>query len=149
MIIEKMTGMYFDQYLKENVFDICGMKSTGYYELDRLPAKCANNYIYCADTKDYRTNIFSVDVKGTGAGGAFITVRDIISFWTNLVRDSYNYHKNRVLRFFPSLVYLSLLRRCLSENKIREVSVLYTKSRSPGDGSLALCCRVNLDRGYE
>ena len=69
MMIEKITGMYFDQYLKENVFDICGMKSTGYYELDRLPAKCANNYIYCDDTKDYRTNIFSVDAKGTGAGG--------------------------------------------------------------------------------
>ena len=45
------------------------MDETGYYELDRLPAKCANNYIYCDDTKDYRTNIFSVDAKGTGAGG--------------------------------------------------------------------------------
>lgn len=63
MIIEKVTGMYFDRYLKESIFDICGMKSTGYYELDKLPAKCANNYIYCHDTNDYRTNIFSVDVK--------------------------------------------------------------------------------------
>lgn len=85
MIIEKVTGKYFDQYLKENIFDICGMKSTGYYELDRLPSKCANNYIYCTDTNDYRTNIFSVDVKGTGAGGAFVTVKDIIRFWTNLL----------------------------------------------------------------
>ncbi|MCM1538815.1 MAG: beta-lactamase family protein [bacterium] len=86
MIIEKITGMYFDQYLKENIFDICGMKSTGYYELDKLPSKCANSYIYCADTNDYRTNIFSVDVKGNGAGGAFITVKDIIRFWTNLLK---------------------------------------------------------------
>lgn len=85
MIIEKVTGMCFDQYLKKNVFDVCGMKLTGYYELDKLPPKCANNYIYCADTDDYRTNIFSVDVKGTGAGGAFITVKDIINFWTNLL----------------------------------------------------------------
>ena len=85
MIIEKVTGMYFDEYLKVNLFDVCDMKSTGYYELDRLPSKCANNYIYCADTNDYRTNIFSVDVKGTGAGGAFITVKDIISFWVNLL----------------------------------------------------------------
>lgn len=85
MIIEKVTGMYFDQYLKENVFDVCNIKSTGYYELDRLPSKCANNYIYCADTNDFRTNIFAVDVKGTGAGGAFITVKDIVSFWVNLV----------------------------------------------------------------
>lgn len=85
MIIEKVTGMYFDQYLKANIFDVCGMKSTGYYELDKLPSKCANSYIYCADTSDFRTNIFSVDVKGTGAGGAFITVKDIMNFWTSLL----------------------------------------------------------------
>lgn len=85
MIIEKVTGMYFDQYLKTNIFDVCEMNSTGYYELDRLPAKCANHYIYCADTNDFRTNIFSVDVKGTGAGGAFITVKDIVNFWMNLL----------------------------------------------------------------
>lgn len=85
LIIEKIAGTYFDGYLKQHVFDPCGMKSTGYYELDRLPSKCAVNYIYCRDTDDYRTNIFSVDVKGTGAGGAFITVKDIIAFWNNLL----------------------------------------------------------------
>ncbi len=85
MMIEKVTGMYFDQYLKENIFDRCGMKATGYYELDKLPARCANNYIFCPDTNEYRTNIFSVDAKGTGAGGAFITVKDIVRFWTHLL----------------------------------------------------------------
>lgn len=85
MIIEKVTEMHFDEYLKENVFDVCGMKSTGYYELDRLPPRCANHYIYCADTDDYRTNIYSVDAKGTGAGGAFVTVKDMVRFWTNLI----------------------------------------------------------------
>lgn len=85
MIIENVTRMMFDQYLKANIFDVCDMKSTGYYELDRLPVKCANNYIYCAETKDYRTNIYSVDVKGTGAGGAFISVKDIVSFWECLL----------------------------------------------------------------
>lgn len=88
MIIEKITGMYFDRYLKESIFDKCGMTSTGYYELDRLPAKCANNYIYCNDTNSCRTNIFSVDAKGTGAGGAFITVGDILNFWTNLLEGN-------------------------------------------------------------
>lgn len=83
-VLEKVSGMYFDQYLKANVFDVCGMESTGYFELDRLPAKCANSYIYCEQTADYRTNIFSVDAKGTGAGGAFITVRDIVNFWNGL-----------------------------------------------------------------
>lgn len=61
------------------------MKSTGYYELDKLPSRCANSYIYCPDTRDFRTNIFSVDVKGTGAGGAFVTVTDIVRFWIKLL----------------------------------------------------------------
>lgn len=85
MIIEKVTGMEFDQYLQKKVFDVCGMDSTGYYELDRLPAKCANHYIYCPRTQDYRTNIFSVDAKGTGAGGAFVTVKDVERFWQGLL----------------------------------------------------------------
>ena len=84
LIIEAVTGTEFDRYLKEKIFDVCGMDSTGYYELDRLPAKCASNYIFCPETNDYRTNIFSVDAKGTGAGGAFITVKDIIRFWRAL-----------------------------------------------------------------
>lgn len=87
-IIEKVTGMYFDDYLKKNIFDVCDMKSTGYYAFDRLPARCANSYIYCSDTNDFRTNIYSTDVKGTGAGGAFITVKDMVNFWTNLTNGN-------------------------------------------------------------
>ena len=84
-IMEKVTGMYFDRYLQTNIFDVCGMTSTGYYELDKLPSKCANHYIYCANTNDFRTNIYSVDAKGTGAGGAYITVKDVAAFWTALL----------------------------------------------------------------
>ena len=73
-IIEKITGMDFDVYLKQNVFDRCGMSGTGYFSFDRLPSKCANSYIYCPDTDDYRTNIYSVGAKGTGDG-----------FWTGLL----------------------------------------------------------------
>ncbi len=84
MILEKITGMVFDAYLQQHVFEACGMKATGYYELDRLPAGCAANYIYDAATDSYRTNIYSVDAKGTGAGGAFITLPDIVRFWEGL-----------------------------------------------------------------
>lgn len=81
MVIERKTGMEFDRYLKENVFDVCHMTGTGYYEMDKLPAKCANSYVYCNGPDDFRTNIFCVDAKGTGAGGAFITAPDIVKFW--------------------------------------------------------------------
>jgi CubicO group peptidase (beta-lactamase class C family) len=85
LIIEKIAGMLFDDYLEKNVFCPCGMTNTGYYELDRLPAKCANSYIYDESRKEYYTNIYSVDAKGTGAGGAFTTVPGVEKFWDNLL----------------------------------------------------------------
>lgn len=84
-IIEQVTQKPFDAYLQEVIFDRCHMISTGYYELDRLPSDCANNYIHCDSSDTYRTNIFSVDAKGTGAGGAFITAEDISKFWDALI----------------------------------------------------------------
>jgi CubicO group peptidase (beta-lactamase class C family) len=85
LIIEKITGMLFDEYLEENVFRQSEMFNTGYYELDRLPAKCANSYIYDESRKEYYTNIYSVDAKGTGAGGAFTTAPDVEKFWDNFL----------------------------------------------------------------
>lgn len=85
MILEKVTGLEFDRYLEESIFAPCKMKHTGYYELDRLPAKCAFHYIFDEKRNDFRTNIYSVDVKGTGAGGAFTTIGDIRLFWKNLL----------------------------------------------------------------
>lgn len=88
LIIEKITGERFDVYLKTNVFEPSKMVDTGYFELDRLPAKCANSYIWDEERKGFYTNIYSVDVKGTGAGGAFTTVLDIGKFWTSLLNNS-------------------------------------------------------------
>jgi CubicO group peptidase (beta-lactamase class C family) len=85
LIIEKVTGILFDEYLSKTVFGPCGMVNTGYYELDRLPEKCANAYIYDDKRKEYYTNIYSVDAKGSGAGGAFTTIVDVRKFWENLL----------------------------------------------------------------
>lgn len=85
MIIEEIMHVSFDEYLHKHVFLPCGMTSTGYYELDRLPARCASNYIEDKATNSYRTNIYSVDAKGTGAGGAFTTIDDIALFWRGLL----------------------------------------------------------------
>lgn len=85
LIIEYVTGQPFDRYLTEQVFQPCKMLDTGYYELDHLPAKCANAYIFDESTQTYYTNIYAVDAKGSGAGGAFTTVVDVEKFWQNLL----------------------------------------------------------------
>ncbi len=84
LVIEELTGKPFDEALGNMIFEPCHMKDTGYYELDRLPANCANAYIYDEERGEYRTNIFSVDAKGTGAGGAFTTAPDVELFWKGL-----------------------------------------------------------------
>lgn len=104
LMIESVTGMPFDAYLQQAVFHPCGMNDTGYYELDRLPARCAHAYILDEATGDYYTNIYSVDVKGTGAGGAFTTVWEVHRFWSGLtsgillspdmVRNMFSPHAN-------------------------------------------------------
>ena len=85
LIIESVTGQLFDEYLGEKVFRPCEMLDTGYYEFDRLPAKCANAYVFDEAKQQYFTNIYSVDAKGTGAGGAFTTVVDVEKFWQKLL----------------------------------------------------------------
>ena len=85
LIIEQIAHVPFDEYLAETIFKPCGMPHTGYYELDRLPPNCANSYIYDEQRKGYYTNIYSVDVKGTGAGGAFTTIADVENFWGHLL----------------------------------------------------------------
>ncbi len=85
LILEAITCVPFDAYLKKTIFDPCGMTDTGYYELDRLPERCASAYIRDEETGGYYTNIYSVDVKGSGAGGAYTTVADIEKFWSCLI----------------------------------------------------------------
>ena len=87
LVIEAVVKMPFDEYLRKVIFEPCAMVNTGYYELDRLPAKCAFSYIYDDEKNDYRTNIFSIDAKGTGAGGAFTTAPDVQKFWDALLGE--------------------------------------------------------------
>lgn len=84
LIIEAVTGLLFDEYLIREIFTPCGMDSTRYHEYDRLPANCANVYIYDKIKDDYYTNIYSSGAKGTGDGGAYTTVADVERFWRNL-----------------------------------------------------------------
>lgn len=83
-ILEECTGMLFDEYLRARIFEPAGMTGTGYPEMDRLPGNCANAYILDDAKQEYYTNIYSVDVKGTGCGGAYTTVGDAARFWDAL-----------------------------------------------------------------
>lgn len=103
LIIEEITGKAFDVYLQETIFNSCKMTDTGYFELDRLPAKCAFSYIYDKEKDDYRTNIFSIDAKGSGAGGAFTTALDVEKFWMALLSGKLINKESLKMMFSPQV----------------------------------------------
>lgn len=84
LIMEILTDMPFDEYLKRMVFAPCGMSNTSYQEYDRPEPNTANVYIPDLNRGGYYTNIYSSTAKGMGDGGAFTTVGDLERFWRGL-----------------------------------------------------------------
>lgn len=62
LIIEEITGLTFQEYVQENVFNICGMNDTGYFRLDQLPERTAVGYIDHGLT--WSSNIYSIPIVG-------------------------------------------------------------------------------------
>src|SRR5699024_9827384 len=83
LIVEQATGLAFTKYVEENIFKKADMEHSGYFELDRLPEKTAIGYIELPDDA-WKTNIYSLPVKGGADGGAFVTVSDMEKLWDAL-----------------------------------------------------------------
>ena len=85
LVVEQVIGKGFDDFVTENIFKRASMEHSGYYELDALPRNTALGYI---DEEDgsWKSNIYSVPVKGGADGGAFITVEDMHRFWQALMK---------------------------------------------------------------
>jgi CubicO group peptidase (beta-lactamase class C family) len=83
LIVEQQTGIAFTEYVEKNIFQRCGMGSSGYFPLNQLPTNTANGYIKQEDGT-WKTNIYSIPYKGGADGGAFITAPDMIRFWEAL-----------------------------------------------------------------
>jgi CubicO group peptidase (beta-lactamase class C family) len=87
LLVEALSGMSFSDYVELYIFKPCGMKQSGYFTLDALPANCALGYIEEADGS-WRTNIYSIPVKGGSDGGAFVTAPDMQLFWDGLMNHN-------------------------------------------------------------
>jgi len=86
LIVESLGGMSFSKYVEENVFAPAGMKDSGYFRTDQLPAGTAFSYINEPKTDSWRTNFFAVPIKGAPDGGAYTTAPDTHSFWKALFK---------------------------------------------------------------
>ncbi|GCD11166.1 serine hydrolase domain-containing protein [Clostridium tagluense] len=90
LVIEKITGRKYREYIKENVFEKIGMKDTGFYSMDGVNENVAEGYAEICNEKDevigWRKNIYAYPPIGSPDSGAFTTVADLDLF----VRQLYN-----------------------------------------------------------
>ncbi|WP_339797562.1 serine hydrolase [Paenibacillus sp. FSL R5-0744] len=87
LLVEELSGMSFSDYVELHIFKPCGMEQSGYFTLDALPANCALGYIE-EENGSWRSNIYSIPVKGGADGGAFVTAPDMQLFWNGLMNHT-------------------------------------------------------------
>lgn len=84
LIIEKVSGLEFKNYVQKHIFEKAEMTDSGYFALDSLPGKTAIGYIDHEDGT-WKTNMYSLPIQGGSDGGAFVTVGDMLKFWDALM----------------------------------------------------------------
>ncbi|MCD4818728.1 MAG: beta-lactamase family protein [Candidatus Cloacimonetes bacterium] len=80
MIIEKISGITYRDFICENIFDAAHMINSGFYAFNDLPENTANGYKKDRST----TNIYNLPIRGGGDGGMYTTSEDLRSFWNRL-----------------------------------------------------------------
>ena len=89
LIIEKITGQSYYDYVKEHIYKPAGMINSGCFEVDRDEPNLAIGYTHrdydgSSDPDHWRNNLFLHAIKGGPAGGGYSTVEDLVSFATAL-----------------------------------------------------------------
>jgi CubicO group peptidase (beta-lactamase class C family) len=84
LVVERASGMPFTAYVERHVLQACGMASSGFFPMDRLPGGTAHGYLPAGDGA-WRTNVYSVPIVGGADGGAFSTVHDLAALWDALL----------------------------------------------------------------
>ena len=81
LIIEKLSGISYYEYVRKNVFKPAGMNESDSFFMDRLPANTAFGY-----TKDHQAtpgrgrNNTILSARGSSAGGGYSTASDLLKF---------------------------------------------------------------------
>jgi CubicO group peptidase (beta-lactamase class C family) len=86
LMIEKLSGMTVQQYIRKHIFEPANMNASGYFRLDRLPGNTAYGYID-ESGGPWRTNMYSIPIQGGADGGAYVTGPDMLSFWEALLTN--------------------------------------------------------------
>jgi CubicO group peptidase (beta-lactamase class C family) len=79
VVIEELTGLSYQQYVEQAIFQAIGMKRSGYFAFNQLPEQTALGYI--EEAGGWRTNIYNLPIVGASDGGAYTTADDLVTLW--------------------------------------------------------------------
>lgn len=88
LMLEKASGLTFDEVIRRQVFQRAGMNYSDFIPLTRVAADLAEGYMPIRDGENlllgWERNIYSVPAWGLPDGGAFSTAWDLVHFMRSL-----------------------------------------------------------------
>ena len=79
IVIEEITGLLYQHYVEQAIFQAIGMKRSGFFAFNQLPEQTALGYI--DEAGGWRTNIYNLPIIGASDGGAYTTADDLATLW--------------------------------------------------------------------
>ncbi len=90
-LIEKLSGMTYEQYVQKNIFAPAHMGDTGIWPLDDIVKNRAVGYYYSCKRNlcKWKNNYYQAPFIGTAAGGAYSTINDLFKFSQFLYQNKF------------------------------------------------------------
>lgn len=79
LIVEKVSGRPYWDFVRERVFAPAGMKDTGPFGPDEIVANRATGYTR-SESGAWRSNVYALPGRPSSAGGVFSTAADLLAF---------------------------------------------------------------------
>jgi len=81
LVVEAVSGMSYQKFVEDNIINPCNLTKTGFFRMDALPPNTALGYMWNEDTDEWKSNIFSVPIRGGSDGGIFSCAADLDKLW--------------------------------------------------------------------
>jgi CubicO group peptidase (beta-lactamase class C family) len=80
LVVEKVSGQSYYDYVNTHVYDVAGMKDSGSEPEDKTVPSRSVGYMKPPGSKDWRPNTDTLPYRGSSAGGGYSTVSDLLKF---------------------------------------------------------------------
>ena len=80
LVIEKITGESYYDYVDKNIYQKAGMINSASYQLDGITDNLAVGYLKMAHSDTWVNNYYTSSIKGGPAGGGYSTIGDLYHF---------------------------------------------------------------------